>query len=139
MAIQPGNIKLIVFDLDDTLFSEWEHALSGYAAVAKAMAHELHAPFDLVERMVHHYQTGNRMRSPAATCCPSIHTSSRWVVRNRTATLPLPDMWSRRTCAFGGRECSHRFEGEPVPSACSDSGPTSTIRMAKGYQRTCFK
>lgn len=55
-------IKLIVFDLDDTLFSEWQHALSGYTAVADVFADELQAPFDLVERMVHHYRTDDRGR-----------------------------------------------------------------------------
>ncbi len=53
--------KLIVFDLDDTLYSEWQHALSGYAAVAAAFGDRLHAPFDLTERMVHHYRTGDRL------------------------------------------------------------------------------
>ncbi len=56
------TVKLIVFDLDDTLISEWQHALSGYAAVAEAFAHELQPPFDLVERMVRHYRTGDRGR-----------------------------------------------------------------------------
>lgn len=55
-------VKLIVFDLDDTLFPEWQHALSGYAAVAEALADTLQAPFNLVERMAHHYQTGDRAR-----------------------------------------------------------------------------
>lgn len=56
------SVKLIVFDLDDTLTSEWQHAFSGYRAVADTLADELCAPFDLVERMVHHYQAGDRSR-----------------------------------------------------------------------------
>jgi putative hydrolase of the HAD superfamily len=58
------SLKLIAFDLDDTLVSEWQHALSGYAVVARALADRLPKPppFDLVERMVHHYRTGDRAR-----------------------------------------------------------------------------
>ncbi|MBN1344980.1 MAG: HAD family hydrolase [Phycisphaerae bacterium] len=62
MGDQTRRAELIVFDLDDTLYSEWQHALSGYAAIAEALADELRADFDLVERMVHHYRTGDRMR-----------------------------------------------------------------------------
>lgn len=57
-----SSARLTVFDLDDTLYSEWEHVLSGYRAVAEALAGELKSPFDLVDRMVHHYRTGNRHR-----------------------------------------------------------------------------
>jgi len=60
MPNQMHTAKLIVFDLDDTLYSEWQHALSGYRAVAEALGDELKAPFDLVERMVSHYQRGDR-------------------------------------------------------------------------------
>ncbi len=56
------SVKLIVFDLDDTLTSEWQHALSGYRAVAESLGDELGPPFDLVDRMVHHYRTGDRTR-----------------------------------------------------------------------------
>ncbi len=55
-------VELVVFDLDDTLYSEWQHALSGWRAVAEALRGALDAPFDLVERMVHHYRSGDRTR-----------------------------------------------------------------------------
>jgi putative hydrolase of the HAD superfamily len=62
MGSRVHTARLIVFDLDDTLYSEWQHALSGYRAVAEALADELKAPFDLAGRMAHHYQTGDRGR-----------------------------------------------------------------------------
>ncbi len=60
MASPSKTVKLIVFDLDDTLTDEWQHVLSGYAAVAAALSDELPPTFDLVERMIHHYRTGDR-------------------------------------------------------------------------------
>ncbi len=59
MSDTTGSVELVVFDLDDTLTPEWQHVLSGFAAVADVFADQLQAPFDLANRMVELYRAGN--------------------------------------------------------------------------------
>ncbi|MBN1513573.1 MAG: HAD family hydrolase [Phycisphaerae bacterium] len=44
-------IRAVAFDLDDTLYPEHAYVESGFAAVARAFADRLAAPFDLLDRM----------------------------------------------------------------------------------------
>jgi putative hydrolase of the HAD superfamily len=44
-------IRAVAFDLDDTLYPERAYVESGFAAVARAFADRLGAPFDLLDRM----------------------------------------------------------------------------------------
>jgi len=63
MSDTTSAAELVVFDLDDTLFPEWDFVQTGWAAAAEAITDEVEAPFDLVERMAHYFNAGNRSRT----------------------------------------------------------------------------
>jgi len=57
-----GQVRLVVFDLDDTLYPELDYVYSGFAAVAAAMKDELRAEADLAGRMKAIFESGNHSR-----------------------------------------------------------------------------
>ena len=57
-----GQVRLVVFDLDDTLYPELDYVYSGFAAVAGAIKDELRAGADLAGRMKAIFESGNRSR-----------------------------------------------------------------------------
>lgn len=60
MTVQLTGIRTIVFDLDDTLCSERDYALSGFAAVSEWLAERWTCPFDTGKRMRELFETPNR-------------------------------------------------------------------------------
>ena len=62
MSGNPAQLRLIVFDLDDTLYPEGDYVGSGFEAVAQAFHAELRPTFDLAARMKHVFESGNRGR-----------------------------------------------------------------------------
>lgn len=60
MSPNPAQLRLIVFDLDDTLYPERDYVHSGFEAVARAFEAELRPPFDLAARMEQVFESGNR-------------------------------------------------------------------------------
>lgn len=62
------RIQGIVFDLDDTLYPEWSYVQSGFAAVARAFADRLAAPFDIAARMAELARSPQRGRVFNALC-----------------------------------------------------------------------
>lgn len=57
-----GQVRLVVFDLDDTLYPELDYVYSGFAAVAAAIKDELRTEADLAGRMKAIFDSGNRSR-----------------------------------------------------------------------------
>ncbi len=55
-------LRAVIFDLDDTLYSEKQYTLSGYRAVANAFSDRLSPGFDLYARMVALFDTPDRGR-----------------------------------------------------------------------------
>jgi len=62
MNCDPAQVRLFVFDLDDTLYPEREYVQSGFEAVARVFDAELGPPFDLAERMKQVFESGDRSR-----------------------------------------------------------------------------
>jgi putative hydrolase of the HAD superfamily len=62
MSPNPAQLRLIVFDLDDTLYPERDYVYSGFEAVARAFDAEMRPPFDLAARMKQVFESGNRSR-----------------------------------------------------------------------------
>lgn len=54
------GIRVVVFDLDDTLYPERSFAMSGFAAVGKWLAARMSCPIDPVARMSALFDTGDR-------------------------------------------------------------------------------
>ena len=54
------GIKVVVFDLDDTLYMERSYAFSGFDAVAGWLKERLACPFDPATRMRELFETGDR-------------------------------------------------------------------------------
>ncbi len=62
MVVLSSDTRAVVFDLDDTLYSERAYVFSGYRAVADAFADRLNAPFDPAERMRALFDSPDRAR-----------------------------------------------------------------------------
>jgi putative hydrolase of the HAD superfamily len=62
MSGNPVQLRLIVFDLDDTLYPERDYVQSGFEAVARAFDAELRPTFDLAVRMKQVFESGDRSR-----------------------------------------------------------------------------
>jgi putative hydrolase of the HAD superfamily len=58
--MQLKGIRVIVFDLDDTLYPERAFALSGFCAVAGELRRRMECPFDPAERMRELFDSGER-------------------------------------------------------------------------------
>jgi len=56
------TIKAVVFDLDDTLYSEREYAFSGFTAVASAFKGQLGDPVDTIAQLKALFDTEHRPR-----------------------------------------------------------------------------
>jgi putative hydrolase of the HAD superfamily len=56
------GIKVVVFDLDDTLYPERQFVLSGFRAVGSWLRQRLTCPCDPVRRMVELFDSGDRSR-----------------------------------------------------------------------------
>lgn len=56
------GLKVVVFDLDDTLCSEKEYVFSGYAAVARWLRERYEASFDVAARMRELFETADRRK-----------------------------------------------------------------------------
>jgi putative hydrolase of the HAD superfamily len=61
-AVHLSGIKVIAFDLDDTLFSERQYAFSGFDAVANWLRSRVNCPFDPAARMRELFTTADRRR-----------------------------------------------------------------------------
>ena len=62
MSGNPTQLRLIVFDLDDTLYPERDYVQSGFEAVARAFDAELQPTFDLATQMKQAFESGDRSR-----------------------------------------------------------------------------
>ncbi|HUW81713.1 MAG TPA: HAD family hydrolase [Phycisphaerae bacterium] len=62
MSGNPAQLRVIVFDLDDTLYPERDYVQSGFEAVARAFEAELRPTFDLATRMKQVFESGDRSR-----------------------------------------------------------------------------
>jgi len=58
--IHLSGIRVVVFDLDDTLYPERSFAFSGFDAVAEWLRARFHCPFDPADRMRVLFETANR-------------------------------------------------------------------------------
>ena len=58
--VQLTGIRVIVFDLDDTLYPERAFALSGFRAVGRELQRRMDCPFDPAERMRALFDGGDR-------------------------------------------------------------------------------
>lgn len=56
------GIKAVIFDLDDTLYSERQFAFSGFDAVADLLRRQAACPFDPAQRMRELFETPDRTR-----------------------------------------------------------------------------
>jgi len=62
MIGNPAQLRMIVFDLDDTLYPERDYVYSGFEAVAQAFDAELRPTFELAARMKQVFESGSRGR-----------------------------------------------------------------------------
>ena len=61
-TLQLTGIRVVVFDLDDTLYAERDFAYSGFEAVARWLARRTECPFDPARRMRELFETDDRAR-----------------------------------------------------------------------------
>jgi len=54
------TIRVVVFDLDDTLYPERAFAMSGFVAVGRWLTERVHCPIDATARMQELFETGHR-------------------------------------------------------------------------------
>ncbi len=99
MAVVLEGIRVLVFDLDDTLYAERSYAYSGFEAVGDWLRQRIACPVDPVARMRELFETGDRRRIfdtlLAEFGCPdpeNLVPGMVWCYREHTPTIQLaPD------------------------------------------------